>query len=104
VYDITDPECATFVDYVNNRDFDFDVQGEVVDGTADPSAAGDLGPEGLDFATVEESPTDDPLVFVGHEISGTTAVFRVVSDDGDDDQREASCAADSPGNGNGNGN
>ncbi|WP_372909614.1 choice-of-anchor I family protein [Salinigranum sp.] len=104
VYDITDPECATFVDYVNNRDFDFDIQDEIADGTADAGAAGDLGPEGLDFATAEESPIDDPLVFVGHEISGTTAVFRVVSDDSDDDQRESSCAADSPGNGNGNGN
>ena len=103
VYDITDPECATFVDYVNNRDFDFDI-GSIEDGDAPAGAAGDLGPEGLDFATVEESPTDDPLVFVGHEISGTTAVFRVVSDDSDDDQRESSCTADSSGNGNGSGN
>jgi hypothetical protein len=77
VYDITDPESAEFVDYVNNRDFDFDIQGDIVNGTEPASAAGDLGPEGLDFATAEESPIDDPLVFVGHEISATTAVFAV---------------------------
>ncbi|WP_240137715.1 choice-of-anchor I family protein [Salinigranum salinum] len=80
VYDITDPESAEFVDYVNNRDFDFDIQGEIANGSADPGAAGDLGPEGLDFATAEESPIDNPLVFVGHEISGTTSVFEVKSE------------------------
>jgi hypothetical protein len=31
----------------------------------------------LDFATIEESPIDNALVFVGHEISGTTAIFTV---------------------------
>jgi DNA-binding beta-propeller fold protein YncE len=111
VYDITDPEDATFVDYVNNRDFDFDIQGEIANGDAPASAAGDLGPEGLDFATAEESPIDDPLVFVGHEISGTTAVFRVISEaagdddtdrDGDDDEERGN--GNGTGNGNGNGN
>lgn len=116
VYDITDPEEATFVDYVNNRDFDFDIQGEIANGDAKASAAGDLGPEGLDFATAEESPTDDPLVFVGHEISGTTAVFRVISEgegDGDDERENDDDRGDGnedrgngkgPGNGNGKGN
>ncbi|ELZ33138.1 alkaline phosphatase [Halorubrum tebenquichense DSM 14210] len=115
VYDITDPEEAAFVDYVNNRDFDFDIQGEIANGDAKASAAGDLGPEGLDFATVEESPTDDPLVFVGHEISGTTAVFRVTSEeegDGDDEREdddrgngnEDRSNGKGPGNGNGKGN
>jgi DNA-binding beta-propeller fold protein YncE len=97
VYDITDPESATFVDYVNNRDFDFDVQGEIADGDAPASAAGDLGPEGLDFATAAESPTDDPLVFVGHEVSGTTAIFRVTT-------AEADGRGEDNGRGRGNGN
>jgi len=79
VYDITDPHSPTFVDYVNERDFSFDVQGEIAEGDAPAGAAGDLGPEGLAFASAEESPTDDPLVFVGHEISGTTAIFRLTS-------------------------
>ena len=100
VYDITDPECATFVDYVNNRDFEFDIQGEIANGDEPASAAGDLGPEGLDFATAEESPTDDPLVFVGHEISGTTAIFRVTTEAADE---PASCPADEDGRGRGRG-
>lgn len=106
VYDITDPECATFVDYVNNREFDFDIQGEIANGDADAGAAGDLGPEGLDFATAEESPTEDPLVFVGHEISGTTAIFSVTSDESDDAQPtcdDDDGRDDNNGNGNGNG-
>ncbi|MCO8265130.1 choice-of-anchor I family protein [Haloferax sp. AB510] len=100
VYDITDPECATFVEYVNNRDFSVDIEAAIEDGDAPAGAAGDLGPEGLDFATAEESPIDDPLVFVGHEISGTTAIFRVTSDTSAD-AAVGSCSADSdaPGNG-----
>ncbi|WP_241768248.1 choice-of-anchor I family protein [Haloferax sp. ATB1] len=101
VYDITDPECATFVEYVNNRDFSVDIEAAIEDGDAPAGAAGDLGPEGLDFATAEESPIDDPLVFVGHEISGTTAIFRVTSDESED-VAVGSCA-DSRGNGRKNG-
>lgn len=78
-YDVTDPESPVFVDYINERNFSVDIDEEIAAGDAPASAAGDLGPEGLDFATVEESPTDDPLVFVGHEISGTTTVFRAAT-------------------------
>ncbi|WP_233517260.1 choice-of-anchor I family protein [Haloferax sp. Atlit-19N] len=102
VYDITDPECATFVEYVNNRDFSVDIEAAIEDGDAPAGAAGDLGPEGLDFATAEESPIDDPLVFVGHEISGTTAILRVTSDESDD-VAVGSCSVGSRGNGRGNG-
>ncbi len=100
VYDITDPECATFVDYVNNRDFDFDIQGEIAGGTEPAGAAGDLGPEGLAFATAEESPIDNPLVFVGHEISGTTVIFEVKSEHSD---TAPSCSTGKGGNDNGRG-
>jgi DNA-binding beta-propeller fold protein YncE len=79
VYDITDPESPEFVQYINERDFSVDIESEIDEGDAPASAAGDLGPEGLAFATAAESPTDDPLVFVGHEISGTTTVFRVAT-------------------------
>jgi PKD repeat protein len=78
-YDITDPESAEFVQYINERDFSVDIDEEIAGGDAPSFAAGDLGPEGLAFATAEESPTDDPLVFVGHEISGTTTIFRVAT-------------------------
>jgi PKD repeat protein len=79
VYDITDPEAPVFVDYINERDFSVNIDEEIADGDAPSYAAGDLGPEGLAFATAEESPTDDPLVFVGHEISGTTTIFRAAT-------------------------
>jgi len=79
VYEITDPESPSFVQYINERDFSVDIEAEIEDGDAPASAAGDLGPEGLAFATAEESPIDEPLVFVGHEISGTTVVFRVAT-------------------------
>lgn len=84
MYDITDPESPTCIDYVNDRDFSVDIEAEIADGDAPAGAAGDLGPEGLAFATAEESPTDDPLVFVGHEVSGTTTVFRVTSEETDE--------------------
>ena len=108
VYDITDPESPTFVDYVNDRDFSVDIEAEIEDGDVAASAAGDLGPEGFAFASVEESPTDDPLVFVGHEVSGTTTIFRLVeatdesagdesagSDEGDEGDRSDGGASDS---------
>ncbi|WP_216824754.1 choice-of-anchor I family protein [Salinigranum rubrum] len=79
VYEITDPESPTFVQYINERDFSVDIEAEIVEGDAPSYAAGDLGPEGLAFATAEESPIGDPLVFVGHEISGTTTIFRVAT-------------------------
>ncbi|WP_236642307.1 choice-of-anchor I family protein [Salinigranum halophilum] len=79
VYDITDPESPAFVQYINERDFSVDIEAEIEDGDAPASAAGDLGPEGLAFATAAESPIDEPLVFVGHEVSGTTVIFRVAT-------------------------
>ncbi|WP_318568004.1 choice-of-anchor I family protein [Salinigranum marinum] len=79
VYEITDPESPSFVQYINERDFSVDIEAEIEDGDAPAGAAGDLGPEGLAFATAAESPIDEPLVFVGHEISGTTVVFRVAT-------------------------
>ena len=63
VYDITVPDEAFFVTYLNNRDF------------ADNS--GDLGPEGLAFIPADESPTGAPLVAVANEVSGSTTLFEV---------------------------
>jgi len=41
------------------------------------TAAGDLGPEGIIFIAPEDSPTAQPLVVVGNEVSGTTTAYRV---------------------------
>lgn len=68
VYDVTDPVRASFVTYVNNRDFAF---------SGATPAAGDLGPEGLDFIAAEDSPTGRPLVAVGNEVSGSTTLLDV---------------------------
>jgi len=83
VYDITDPNAPEFVEYVTSRDF-----------SGDPAAgtAGDLGPEGLVFIPGDESPTGDTLLVAAHEISGTTAIFRVV-------ENTPPCYADCDGNG-----
>ncbi|MBC8003052.1 MAG: choice-of-anchor I family protein [Opitutaceae bacterium] len=80
VYDISDPHAPFFVDYVNRRNF----------GTAvNTPEAGDLGPEGLLFIKAEDSPTCQPLLVIGNEISGTTTVFEInrvrIKKDGDHD-------------------
>mgnify|MGYP000532347446 CR=1 FL=1 len=68
IYDITDPAAATFVDYVNNRDF-----------TQSPTGATptDNGPEGLAFIEAKDSPTRQPLLVIGNEVSGTTTIYSV---------------------------
>jgi hypothetical protein len=68
VYDITEPENARFVQYINPRDFS---------AANNTSAAGDLGPEGFKFVKAEDSPNGKPLLMVGNEVSGTTSIFQI---------------------------
>lgn len=68
VYDISNPQSARFVQYINTRDFTKEV---------DDSSAGDLGPEGLAFIPAASSPNGKPLLAVGNEVSGTTAIFGI---------------------------
>ncbi|GAA1738101.1 choice-of-anchor I family protein [Aeromicrobium alkaliterrae] len=79
-YDISDPENPFYVTYINNRDFSVSVDGTIED-APDPAAflasAGDLGPEGLTFVRASDSPTGEPIVIVGNEVSGTTTFFGV---------------------------
>jgi len=71
IFDVTDPYAGSYVSYVNNRDFSVeDVENE---------DAGDLGPEGLVFIKPADSPTGEPLLVVGNEVSGTTTIYRVVN-------------------------
>jgi DNA-binding beta-propeller fold protein YncE len=70
VYDVTDPRAPEFVQYLNHRDF----SGDPEDGTA-----GDLGPEGIEFVPAAHSPTGDPLLVVGNEVSGTTTLYAIRS-------------------------
>jgi hypothetical protein len=70
VYDLTLPEAPRFVSYVNSRDFSADVK---------TAAAGDLAPEASVFIPAAQSPTQKPLLVVGNETSGTTALFEVTA-------------------------
>ncbi len=69
VYDITNPNSPVFESYTNSRDFS---------GDPELGTAGDLGPEGIVFVPAEDSPTGEALLLVAHEVSGTTAVYRVL--------------------------
>jgi hypothetical protein len=70
VYDVTNPQRARFVQYVNPRDFSKDPESEL-------ALVGDLGPEGLAFISAEDSPSGAPLLVVGNEVSGTTAIYQI---------------------------
>ncbi|RKG33543.1 choice-of-anchor I family protein [Acinetobacter tianfuensis] len=67
VYDISNPAQAQFVQYFNHRDI---TQTEI-------TKQGDLGPEGLIFIAAQDSPNGKPLLAVGNEVSGTTAVYQI---------------------------
>lgn len=73
VYDISNPEAPVHVDYLNTReDWITEDPGSVL------ATAGDLGPEGLTFISAEDSPTGEPLLIVGNEVSGTTSVYKII--------------------------
>lgn len=106
-FDLSDPANPTFATYFNNRDFSVSVEDEIED-AADPdallSSAGDLGPEGITFLGADESPTDEAVLVVGNEVSGTTSLYSVADltdDDGavaeadSDDSADAGASADS---------
>jgi len=61
VYDISNPSAPTYVTYLNTRS----------------ANSGDRGPEGLAFIASDKSPNGRPLLIVGNEISGTTAIYQI---------------------------
>jgi len=67
-YDVTDPLNPFFLQYITSRDFS---------GGVDGSPLGDLGPEGMLFINAEDSPNGIPLLVIGNEVSGSTAIFQV---------------------------
>jgi hypothetical protein len=70
VYEVTNPQNPRFVQYVNSRDFTKNPATEL-------SVVGDLGPEGLAFVSAANSPNGKPLLVVGNEVSGTTAIYQI---------------------------
>lgn len=67
VYDITTPMQPKFVEYFTTRNF---VETDI-------AKQGDLGPEGLIFIAAKDSPNGKPLLVVGNEVSGSTAIYQV---------------------------
>ena len=63
VYNVTNPNNVTFVDYKNSR--------------STSAYAGDHGPEGITYIRPENSATGKPYVLVANEISGTITIFEV---------------------------
>ncbi len=81
VFDVTDPTDVFFVTYINNRNFaisledEMDDDGNVEDAVLDQ--AGDLGPESIAFISAADSPSGEPMIAVGNEVSGTTTLFSI---------------------------
>lgn len=69
MYDITDPVNASFVTYVNNRDF------SVIDVTSDE--VGDLGCEDVLYISDTQSPDGKHYLVSSNEVSGTVSVFEI---------------------------
>lgn len=67
VYDITDPDEIEFVNYINSREFNDSIQG-------------DVSPEGLCFIPAAQSMTGKPLLLAACEISGTLAVYELTGE------------------------
>ena len=61
VYDMSNPTAPVYVTYLNTR----------------TGTTGDRGPEGLTFISAAQSPNGKPLLIVGNEVNGTTAIFQV---------------------------
>ena len=66
VYDITDPSNASYVNYINTRDFSENI-------------AGDVSPEGLAFAVLSDG---TPMLLAAYEVSGTVAAYTFTDADG----------------------
>lgn len=77
VYDITDPTKAQVLSFTNRRDFSQNVCTQMKDeecaNDTYNAAAGDLGPESINYFTRN----GDHFIAVGNEVSGTTSIFKI---------------------------
>ena len=72
VFDVTTPNAPRYLSYLNTSVN----TGNFETGKA-TAAAGDVSPEGLQFVRASDSPTGKPVLFVAHELSGTTAIINI---------------------------
>ena len=85
VYDISNPQKPVFIQYFNNRTFKQDqvykdAQGQPILNKDDKPVLiekSDLGPEGLTFVSAKDSPNAKPMLIVGNEVSGSTAIYQI---------------------------
>ena len=59
IYDITNPAEAKFVKYIVTEN------------------EGDISPEGMSFVEAKNSPTNNPLLMVAFEVSGSTSIYEI---------------------------
>ena len=67
VYDVSDPQAPVFQQYLTTREFSGSVVGP------------DSGSESMAFVPAGQSPTGQPLLAVGNEVSGTVNLWGVSS-------------------------
>ncbi|HCH00360.1 MAG TPA: alkaline phosphatase [Vibrio sp.] len=81
IYDISQPKQSKFVDYQLNRDltvkFEIDDSTQPITLKGDYEKAGDLAPEGMRFIGKQESPTNQALLLVANEVSGSVSVYQL---------------------------
>jgi 2',3'-cyclic-nucleotide 2'-phosphodiesterase (5'-nucleotidase family) len=63
VYDISTPDKPVYVQYINTTNME--------------AQSGNISPEGLTFIAASDSPTNNPLLVVAYEESGTVAFFEI---------------------------
>lgn len=76
VYDVTNPETASYVTYK-------------------PATSEDYAPEVVTFISAADSPTGTALVISANEVSGTTTVYKALAQTEGDDELSGSAVADS---------
>ena len=64
IYDISDPNNVVFENYINSREFEDKIQG-------------DVSPEGLYFISQEESKSGNAELLAACEVSGTLALYEI---------------------------
>jgi hypothetical protein len=69
VYDITNPTAPEYVTYYNHHDITVEI--------SEDNVVGYVAPEGIDFISAEDSPTGNPMLVIGYEVSGSTGIYEI---------------------------